>query len=145
VDESLSDYVSRMSGITTLYFGILQTPLGSLIPTIPMQPSPDQLEAIFAPALRFPSAWTWLSNALKDPTAGMPPIASMVSTWTKLMAAECAKLYGPGQMAKVFEAMKREGVEGGKIKGDSEAARVGLGLTLDKWQTLGVPSGRDWE
>ncbi|WWD07510.1 hypothetical protein V865_005611 [Kwoniella europaea PYCC6329] len=147
-DESLAEYISRMAGICTLYFAILQTPLSSLIPTTSVQPpTPTQLETLIVPPLRFPSAWTWLALALKDTFPVLPPIAHLISTWIEIVAHEAVNRYGKGQMGKIWEAIEREGLGEGKIKGDSEAARQRLKLVLEKWRRgeVEVPKGRVWE
>ncbi|WVW78289.1 hypothetical protein I302_100243 [Kwoniella bestiolae CBS 10118] len=147
-DESLAEYISRMAGICTLYFAILQTPLSSLIPTATVQPpTPTQLETLIVPPLRFPSAWTWLALSLKDQFPALPPVAHLVSSWIEIVAHEAVNRYGRGQMGKIWEAIEREGLGQGKIKGDSEAARQRLGLVLEKWRRgeVEVPKGRVWE
>ncbi|WRT64642.1 uncharacterized protein IL334_001576 [Kwoniella shivajii] len=147
-DESLAEYISRMAGICTLYFAILQTPLSSIIPTISAAPpTPSQLENLIIPALRFPSAWTWLALALKDPLPILPPIAHLVSSWIEITAHEAVRVYGRGQMGKVWEVIEREGLSEGKIKGDSEAARQRLRLMLESWRRgeVQLPSGRIWD
>ncbi|OCF58660.1 hypothetical protein L486_03150 [Kwoniella mangroviensis CBS 10435] len=147
-DESLAEYISRMAGICTLYFAILQTPLSSLIPTTSvLPPTPSQLESLIIPPLRFPSAWKWLALALKDTFPVLPPVAHLISTWIDITAHEAVNRYGKGQMSKIWEAIEREGLGEGKIKGDSEAARQRLKLVLEKWRRgeVEVPKGRVWE
>ncbi|WWC59610.1 uncharacterized protein I303_102168 [Kwoniella dejecticola CBS 10117] len=147
-DESVSEYISRMAGICTLYFAILQTPLSSLIPSIgSAPPTPAQLENLIIPVLRFPTSWTWLALALKDPLPGYPPTAHLLSSWLDIVAHEAVRVFGRGQMGKIWEVIEREGLGEGLIKGDSEAARQKLRLTLEKWR-LGqfvIPKGRVWE
>ncbi|WWC86751.1 uncharacterized protein L201_001629 [Kwoniella dendrophila CBS 6074] len=147
-DESVAEYISRMAGTCTLYFAILQTPLASLIPTVSTSPpTPTQLETLIIPELRFPSAWTWLALALRDPLPSYPPIAHLVSTWIDITGHEAVRVYGNGQMGKIWEVIEREGLGEGKIKGDSEAARQKLRLTLEKWRRgeFIIPNGRVWE
>ena len=134
-----------MTGIITLYLSIIQTPLTTLLLTLPAAPTPDQLATLLPPPLRFPAAWAWLSNALRDPLPALPPIASMVTAWIEILGAESIRLYGRGQMGKVFEAIQSQGVQGGKIKADGEASRAKLGLVLEKWTSLSLPAGREWE
>ncbi|WVR04749.1 hypothetical protein IAU60_001760 [Kwoniella sp. DSM 27419] len=147
-DESLAQYISRMAGICTLYFAILETPLSSLVPTLPgAPPKPSQLESLIQPALRFPTSWTWLSLALKEPMPGYPPIAHLLSVWIETLSHSATRTFGLGQMNKVWGAIEGEGVGQDKIKGDSEAARQRLKLLLDdiKRGQVGPPKGREWE
>ncbi|OCF30767.1 hypothetical protein I316_07574 [Kwoniella heveanensis BCC8398] len=147
-DESVADYISRMAGICTLYFAVLQTPIASLIPTISAPPpGKAELEILIQPIWRFPSSWTWLSLALKDPMPGLPPTAHLVSAWIEIIAHEAVRVFGRGQMGKVWDAIEGEGLAGGLIKGDSEAARQRLGSLLEKLRKgqVEVPQGRVWE
>ncbi|WWD21609.1 hypothetical protein CI109_106095 [Kwoniella shandongensis] len=148
-DESLAEYISRMAGISTLYFAILQTPLSSIIPTTSISPpSPTQLETLIIQPLRLPQAWTWLALALKDPMPASPPIAHLVSAWIEIVAHEVVRVYGRGQVEKIWFAIESEGLQGGKIKGDSEAARQRLSLVIGEARREGgakVPTGRVWE
>ena len=134
-----------MVGIVTLYFAILQTPIASLVPTLPTQPSPDQLDILIDPSLRFSTSWTWMASVVKGSLPALPPTAGLIAAWISLIGAEARRVWGPGQVAKIFEAIKREGVDGGKIKGDGEAARQKLGIDLDKAGNLQVSKARDWE
>lgn len=144
-DESLSDYVARMAGISTVYFAILQTSYTSMISSLPTPPpTPQQLTVLIPIPLRLPAAWTWLSNALRDPMPAMPPIAQLLTVFTEIAGAEVIMVYGQKQVGKAFEAILREGIDGGKVKGDSEAARQRLGLVLKDWRSLKHHSGRDW-
>ena len=133
-----------MVGITTLYFAILQTSLSSLVPTLPGPPTPDQLATLVVPPFRAPAAWSWLAQALRDPLASSPPVASMITSWIDIVGAEALRVWGRGQVGKVFQVIM-EGVQGDRIKGDSEAARQKLGLVLESVGRLEYPKGRDWE
>ncbi|WWC68076.1 uncharacterized protein I206_101995 [Kwoniella pini CBS 10737] len=147
-DESIAEYISRMAGICTLYFAILQTPLSSIVPTIAdSPPTPSQLESLIIPALRFPASWTWMALALKEPVPSYPPTAHLLSSWIDIVAHEAVRVFGRGQMSKIWEVIEREGLGEGLIKGDSEAARQKLRLTLEKWRQgqFEVPKGRVWE
>lgn len=136
-----------MGGITSLYFAILQTPLSTLVPTLPTKPTPAQLPTLFNSPLRFPASWTWLANALRDPMAGMQPIAHLVTAWIEILGKEAILRFGEKQLEKVLTAMYTEGIEGGKVKGDGEAARERLSLVLQEWKAGGLqyPKGRNWE
>ncbi|WVQ98199.1 hypothetical protein IAU59_005321 [Kwoniella sp. CBS 9459] len=148
-DESVADYISRMAGICTLYFAVLQTPIASLIPSMSTSSPPGKtdLEQLIHPIWRFPSSWTWMSLALKEPMPGLPPTAHLISAWIEIVAYEAVRVFGRGQMAKVWAAIGSEGLAGGVIKGDSEAARQRLGLLLEmlKYGEVEVPKGRVWE
>jgi len=144
-DESVQDYIARMNGILTLYFAILQTPLTSIVPLLPYQATKEHLAALIPPALRFPAAWTWLAHAMRDPLPKSPPIATMVRTWVEMLGAEAIRVYGKTQVMKVFEVIMREGVETGKVAGDSESARQQLGMLLSSSDTLTHPAARVWE
>ena len=146
VDESLSDYIGRMTGILTLYFAIIQTPLDSLASTVPTPPTtPEQLASLITPPLRFTATWSWLAHALKDPLPGMPPIAGMILRWIEMLGAEAGRVYGHTQVGKIFVALQREGVEEGKVKGDSESTRQQLSMRLNSLSELVVPPARQWE
>lgn len=136
-----------MAGITTLYFAILQTPLSSLVPTLPISPTPAQLLTLFTAPLRFPAAWTWLSNACRDPVPAMEPTAHLITAWIENVGQEATRVHGARQVGKALDAVYREGIEGGKVKGDSEAARQRLALVLESWKKNGLayPKARDWE
>lgn len=136
-----------MAGITSLYFAILQTPLASLTPTLPSQPTPAQLPALIHEPLRFTAAWAWLANACRDPMPAMEPTAHLVTAWIETVCKEATKIFGAKQVGKALEAIYLDGIEGGKIKGDSEAARQRLALVLQSWKRDGsaYPKGRHWE
>jgi nucleoporin GLE1 len=142
LDESLAEYINRMSGILTLYFAILQTPLSSVVPTLPAHPSPVQLLALVDPALRLPAAWRWLAFALFGPLPALAPTAQFVVCWIDVVGAEVARVYGVGQVSKVFAAVA-EAVEKGVVKGDSTATKERLKLGLGKAPKY--MSGREWE
>ncbi|WVQ83181.1 hypothetical protein IAT38_005320 [Cryptococcus sp. DSM 104549] len=146
-DESNEAYILRMSHIASLFFVILQTPLSPLIPTLPAPPSPTELETLIPPTLRLPYAWTWLSLALKDPMAGSAPVATLVTKWLDICWHEVRKVYGPGQTDKLWEVLEREGVQGVRIKGDSQEARDQLWFAVGQVKTgqAKVPTGRDWD
>ncbi|KAK4684420.1 nucleoporin GLE1, partial [Tremellales sp. Uapishka_1] len=147
-DESLSDYISRMAGITTLYFAILQVRLSSLIPTIPVPPTPSQLVDLIPPVFRLPSAWKWLSYSLRDPLPSLPPIAHLVAVCMDILGPDLVRTYGRGQMAKIVEAIAKQGLEGEKIKGDSEASKMRLGLMVENWRKGGMgdrPPASEWK
>lgn len=144
-DESLADHVARMNGILTLYLAVIQTPLPSINQSLAIQPTKEQLVAIINPPLRFTTSWTWLAHAVRDPVAGLPPTATLIRTWVEIVGAEAIKVFGPAQMGKVFTAIREEGVNGSKIKGDSESARQQLGMVLQDFSAIKVPQARQWE
>jgi nucleoporin GLE1 len=134
-----------MAGIATLYFAILQTPLGSLMRYIPSPPSPDELLVLIIPPLRLPAAWTWISFALRDSMPSLPPIATILASWIEVCGFAVGRTFGLTQLTKVYDAIKKEGLGEGTIKGDSEAARQRLAMLLDgPWQDH-EPQGRHWE
>jgi nucleoporin GLE1 len=136
-----------MGGIVTLYFAILQTPLGSLVSSLPAKPSPKELVILINPSLRLHTSWPWLANSLHDPMPAMEPIAHLVSTWIETAGYETVKRYGQKQCEKILDALYREGIEAGKMKGDGQAAVQRLDLLLVQWKQGGLakPKGRDWE
>ncbi|WWC98515.1 hypothetical protein V866_005406 [Kwoniella sp. B9012] len=81
---------------------------------------------LIVPPFQLHSAETWLTLACKN--------AYLISTWIEIVAHEAVNWYGKGQMGKIWEAIEREGLVAGKIKGDSEAARQRLKLVLEKWR-----------
>lgn len=128
-----------------MYFAIIQTPFDSLVPTLPSAPTPQQFVQLIPPILRISAGWSWLAYALRDPFPALPPVAHLVSVWVEIIGAEATRVYGVGQVGKVLDAIKREGLDGGKIKGDSEAARQRLGLLLDGWRDRLRPHpSRSW-
>lgn len=134
-----------MAGITTLYFAILQTPFASLLQTLSQSPTPQQLVELVCPPLRFPAAWAWLAYSLRDSLPALPPIAHLISVWIEILGAEAVQIFGVDQMRKISDSIVRDGLEGGKIKGDSEAARQRLGLLLEDWRsTLKAHPARNW-
>jgi nucleoporin GLE1 len=144
-DESVQEYIARMNGILTLYFAVLQTPFTSIVPLLPYQPTKEHLVALVTPPLRFTAAWAWLAYAMRDPLPKAPPIATMVRTWVEMVGAEAMRIYGKKQVMKVFEAIYNEGVDSGKVAGDSESARQQLGMALTSSDSLKHPAARDWE
>jgi nucleoporin GLE1 len=141
--ETLPEYIGRMSGIASLYFAILQTSLSG-ISRMSQPPTPQQLLILVIPQFRLPAAWTWLSNALRDPMPAQSPTAHLLTAWMEIAGAEALRVFGPKQLGKVFEVILSEGLaEGGKIKGDSEAARQRLGIVLKEWRTLKYHEGRE--
>lgn len=143
-DESVSDYIIRMGGILTLYFSIVQTSLGSMVTSIPVTPTPDQLPVLFIPPLRVPASWTWLSNMLRGPLISAPPAAHLLATWINVAGPEVIRVYGHRQVEKIMEAMYREGLEGGRIKGNAESERQKLGLAIEGWRDVGETDARKW-
>ena len=132
-DESVSDYILGMGGILTLYFSIVQTSLGSMMSSIPVAPTPDQLVHLFIPPLRLPAAWTWLSNMLRGPLISAPPAAHLLTTWIKVAGPDVIRVYGHRQVEKIMEAMYSEGLEGGgsrgtrRVRGRSSVWRLRVG------------------
>ncbi|WVQ75897.1 hypothetical protein IAR50_005532 [Cryptococcus sp. DSM 104548] len=146
-DESSHEYIARMSSISTLFFAVLQTPLPSLISTLPKPlPTPQQLEQLIPPPMRLSYAWTWMALALRDPMPASPPIATLVTTWLEVALAECISVYGRGQTDKIREVLEREGLQAGRLKGDGGMSLDRLGFVLDKWRKGDdmVMNGKDW-
>jgi hypothetical protein len=79
--------------------------------------------------------------------AGMQPIAHLVTAWIEILGKEAVERFGQKQLEKVLDAIFAEGIEGGKVKGDGEAARERLSLALQEWKVGGLqyPKGRHWE
>jgi hypothetical protein len=75
----------------------------------------------------------------------LPPIAQLLADWIEVCGFEIGRLYGKQQLGKVYEAIRREGIAEGKVKGDSEASRQKLALLLEGGQQPGEPLGRHWE
>lgn len=75
----------------------------------------------------------------------LPPVAHLLAVWIEVCGVEVAKVYGRRQVGKVYEAIMKEGVKGGQVRGDSEAAKQKLGILLEGWETKGEPEGRNWE
>jgi nucleoporin GLE1 len=146
-DESKADYISRMGGIATLYFAILQTPLASLVRGLPATPTPKELPNLIHSSLRPIASWAWLANSLRDPMPAMEPIAHLVSSWIETTGYDTVKRYGDKQSGKILDALYREGIQAGKMKGDGQAAVQRLDLLLVNWKQDGLtkPNGRDWE
>jgi nucleoporin GLE1 len=94
-----------MGGITSLYFAILQTPLASLVPTLPTRPTPAQLPTLLNIPLRFPASWTWLANSMREPMAGMQPIAHLVTAWIEILGKEAVERFGQKQLEKVLNQL----------------------------------------
>lgn len=146
VNESIADWIQRMAGTSSLYFAILQTPLVEMVSAYPSNPvpTPHQLAVLFPPAIRFNAAWTWLASAAHHPMPAYPPIAHLVSCWLEILGGEVARVFGTKQLAKVMQALAAEGLQGGKLKGDSEASKQKLGLLLEDWHNLKPHAGRAW-
>lgn len=136
-----------MAGISTLYFAILQTPLESLVSTLPATPTPTQLPALIIEPFRFTAAWSWLAHACRDPMPAMEPVAHLVTAWLETLGRQTSNVYGPKQLGKALDALCREGIEAGRMKGDGEAARQRLALLLDGAKSNGLdsPGARVWE
>ncbi|ODO08617.1 hypothetical protein L198_00349 [Cryptococcus wingfieldii CBS 7118] len=146
-DESSHEYISRMSSLSTLFFAILQTPIPSLISTLPTPlPTPQQLEQLIPVPMRLSYAWTWMALALRDPMPASPPIATLVTTWLEIALAECISVYGRIQTDKIREVLEREGLQGGGLKGDGGMALDKLEFVLDRWRKGDdmALKGKDW-
>lgn len=133
-----------MSGITSVYFAILQAPLQPIISTVPAPPTPDQLLQLIPPVFRFPTGWSWIAHSLRHPLPGYPPVATLVRLWFELIGPAAMQTYGRHQMGKIVQAVIREGIDGRKIKGDSESTRQGLKMLLEDWRNLQPLAGREW-
>jgi hypothetical protein len=137
-----------MGGIMTLYFAILQTPLGSLAQTLPSgAPTPEQLSTLVIEPFRLPETWTWLASALRPPLPGLPPMAQLLTTCLDIAGPSLLKWAGHVQISKLLIAIKTA-LDAGKITGDSAAARARLELLLDEWaktKMIKAPKGRDWD
>ncbi|KAL1407320.1 Nuclear pore complex nucleoporin component [Vanrija albida] len=146
-EESLGEYISRMSGISTLYFAILQTPIGTLIPTVNAQPTPQQLSALIPAELRLPATWTWLASILRPSLSVQKPVAHLIALLLDTDGSEMVRIFGAGQVGKLLDAV-RAALDAGKIPGDSDASQARLRLLLEGWQQrhrLAPPEGRTWE
>jgi hypothetical protein len=133
-----------MGGILTLHLSIVQTSLRSIVNPLPIAPTPEQLLSIIIPPLRLSSAWTWLSNILKDPLVSAPPAAHLITTWIQIVGPEVIKVYGERQVGKAMEVIWREAYEGGKVRGNVESERQKMGLAVEKWKEIGFSPARDW-
>jgi nucleoporin GLE1 len=135
-----------MAGILTLHLSILQTPISTLIPTLPTQPpTKHQLLPLIPEPLRITYAWTWISFALNETTVALPPIATLLTTWIEVVGPEARRLWGEKQVGKLMELIQREAAPGGRIKGDGEPARVRLELVVGGWRSAEYIQGREWE
>lgn len=146
-DESLGEYIGRMSGISTLYFAILQTPIGTLVPTVNAQPTPQQLSALIPAELRLPATWTWLASILRPSLSVQKPVAHLIALLLDTDGSEMVRIFGVGQVGKLLDAV-RTALDAGKIPGDSDASQARLRLLLENWQkkrSLPPPEGRMWE
>jgi len=136
-----------MAGITTLYFAVLQTPIASLVPTLPAPPTPEQFKAVVIAPFGLPSAWTWLASILRAPLPGLEPSAHLIAVCLNIAGYALVQWAGPKQVGKLLGAVKAA-LDAGKIPGDSPAAQARLQLLLEGWvssRTLKEPSGRMWE
>ena len=79
--------------------------------------------------------------------SGMEPTAQLITAWIETVGKEAIKVFGDKQVGKVLDAVYIEGIDGGKIKGDGEAARQRLALVLQAWKSDGIAyaNGREWE
>lgn len=79
--------------------------------------------------------------------AGMQPTAHLVTAWIEILGREAVQRFGQRQLDKILTVMYTEGIEGGKIVGDGEAARQRLSLVLQEWKSDGLQyaKGRNWE
>ncbi|WOO78638.1 Nucleoporin GLE1 [Vanrija pseudolonga] len=146
-DESLAEYIARMSGIATLYFAILQTPIGTLVPTVNAQPTPQQLSALIPAELRLPATWTWLASILRPSLSVQKPVAHLIALLLDTDGSEMVRIFGVGQVGKLLDAVSAA-LDAGKIPGDSDASQARLRLLLERWQqkrSLPPPEGRMWE
>lgn len=77
----------------------------------------------------------------------MQPTAHLVTAWIEILGREAVEKFGQRQLEKILNVMYTEGIEGGKIKGDGEAARQRLGLVLQEWKSGGLDysKGRNWD
>lgn len=74
----------------------------------------------------------------------LPPIAQLLADWIEVCGFEIGRLYGKQHLGKVYEAIRREGIAEGKVKGDSESSRQKLAMLLEGGQQPGEPLGRHW-
>lgn len=77
----------------------------------------------------------------------MQPIAHLVTAWIEILGREAVQIFGQRQLDKILNIMYTEGIEGGKIKGDGEAARQRLSLVLQEWKSDGLQysKSRNWD
>lgn len=146
LDESTSDYIRRMSGITRMYFAVLALPLAPLVQALNARPTPQQLQALLADPWRLPAAWSWAAGALRAPMPKYPPTAHLLLVHIEMLGSALLALYGRKQVGKLLAAV-REGVQGGAIKGDTPASRATLLLRVEEWEKTGSlppPKGMDW-
>lgn len=145
-DESHSQYIRRMVGIVRMYFAVLALPLGSLVRTLPSQPTPPQLLKLIPEEWRLPSAWTWVAAALKANLAKHPATGPLLLAHLETVGPALVKTYGPQQVGKVFAAEKA-GVESGAIRCDTAATRATIKSSVEDWEQkrrLPEPKGINW-
>lgn len=136
-----------MAGIATLYFAVVQTSLASLVPTLPSQPTPEQLTTLVPTPFRLPAGWTWLAAILRAPLPSLPPSAHLLAVAIDTLGYALLKVVHAKQVGKLFGAIKA-GLDTGKIPGDSNAAQARLQLLLEGWEktrVLKAPKHRDWD
>jgi nucleoporin GLE1 len=82
---------------------------------------------------------------LRGPLISAPPAAHLLAIWIKVAGPEVIRVYGHRQVEKIMEAMYREGLEGGRIKGNAESERQKLGLAIEGWRDVGETDARRWD
>lgn len=151
-DENSSQYTDRVVGMITLYFAILQTPIQLAPPaTSPFsarqaQPQPSTLSTAIPPIFQFHRTWTWFARvASNTPLLENRAAAQLIYAVVEVAGDKALAVYGR-QMAKwrrtVGGRCMEDGPAGESVGGrDGKAARMRLGLLLQKWEKEGAVGG----
>lgn len=142
-EETTHMYVSRMAGISALYFACLQTSLESVAACSGLPPNtslPDAAHAV-PEALRPARLWTWQVRCVTPPLARQSLVPSLWCTFLEVAGMATQQRYGR-QAHKLWTLLLEQGVRAKQLgpsdaSGDNEAlhaARVRLQLVLESWQ-----------
>lgn len=148
-DESVHMYMSRMAGITALYFACLQTSLENVAACsgLPTGVSLVQAAQSVPETLRASRLWLWAVRSTTAPLLCQPLITTLWCTFLEICGSAFLVRYGR-QARKVLSLVLEQGVRGEQLgltensddatRNALRSARVRLQLILESWQNTGL-------
>lgn len=139
-DETFQSYVSRMVGISALYFACLQSPLDSVASCCGLDPVTSLEQAVqCVPELLRPSRmWTWQVRSMTPPVSQQAIVVSLWCTFLEVAGPSALTRY-KRQAAKMWSLLLEEGPHSklGAQTGDyiQRSAEVRLRLILEAWSS----------